>query len=177
MTLGISDLHTLFNYFTVALANIGIVFELIGRSSQKEHLKGYGWNSLRLALGFAVLSVITGFITESSSFITKDAQFPAELHKILSIGSFIMLIVTVAFRMIFLKKLDDTEKGAGLRGAYMTLQIITLIIVVGTSFIGIRLVKGYGVGVVPYEHIQQYMPPPVQQPNIPVDTSLLNLPQ
>lgn len=177
MTLGISDLHTLFNYFTVALANIGIVFELIGRSSQKELLKGYGWNSLRLALGFAVLSVITGFITESSSFITKDAQFPAELHEILSIGSFIMLIVTVAFRMIFLKKLDDTEKGAGLRGAYMTLQIITLIIVVGTSFIGIRLVKGYGVGVVPYEHIQQYMPPPVQQPNIPVDTSLLNLPQ
>jgi uncharacterized membrane protein len=176
MMLGISDLHTLFNYFTVALANIGIVFEIIGRSSAKEHLKGYGWNSLRLALGFAVLSVITGFITESSSYFTREAQFPGELHKILSIGAFIMLIVVVSFRMIFLKKLDDIEKGAGIRGAYITLQIVALVLVVSTSFLGIRLVKGYGVGVVPYEHIQRYMPPPVEQNNIQVDTSLLNLP-
>jgi len=173
MTLGISDLHTLFNYFTVALANIGIIFEIVGRSSAREHLKGYGWNSLRLALGFAVLSVITGFITESSSYFTKDAQFPSELHKILSIGAFIMLIVVVAFRMIFLKKLDDTEKGAGIRGAYTTLMIVALVLTISTSFIGIRLVKGYGVGVVPYEQIQRYMPPPVQQ-DIPVDTSVYN---
>jgi uncharacterized membrane protein len=173
MTLGISDLHTLFNYFTVALANIGIVFEIIGRSSAKEHLKGYGWNSLRLALGFAVLSVITGFITESSSYFSKEAQFPSELHKILSIGAFLMLIVVVAFRMIFIKKLDNNETGAGIRGAYVTLQIVTLVLVISTSFIGIRLVKGYGVGVIPYEHIQQYMPPPVQQ-NIPLDTTTFN---
>lgn len=173
MNLGISDLHTLFNYFTVALANIGIVFEIAGRSSAKEHLKGYGWMSLRLALGFAVLSVITGFITESSSYFTKDAQFPSELHKILSIGAFMMLIVVVAFRMIFLKKLDDNEKGAGFRGAYMTLQIIALILTIGTSFIGIRLVKGYGVGVYPYERVNRSMPPPVQN-NIPVDTTEYN---
>ena len=174
MNLGISDLHTLFNYFTVALANIGIVFEIIGRSSAKEHLKGYGWNSLRLALGFAVLSVITGFLTESSSYFTKEAQFPAELHMILSIGAFIMLIVVVAFRMIFIKKLDGNESGAGLRGAYMTLQIVALVLTIATSFIGIRLVKGYGVGVIPYEAIQRYMPPPVQQPTIPLDTTEYN---
>lgn len=177
MTLGISDLHTLFNYFTVALANIGIVFEIAGRSSSKERLKDYGWNSLRLALAFAVLSVITGFITESSVFVTKEAQFAAELHKILSIGAFIMLIVVVLFRVIFIRKLESLDSGAGIRGAYVTLQVITLLITVGASFVGIRLVKGYGVGVQPYEEIQRYMPPPVQQPNIPVDTSLLNLPQ
>lgn len=176
MTFGISDLHTLFNYFTVALANIGVVFEIIGRSSQKGHLKDYGWNCLRLALGFAVLSVITGFVTGSSVYTTKDAIPIAELHKILSIGAFIMLVATVGFRVLFLKKLDDQEKGAGLRGAYLTLQIITLVIVIGTSFVGIRLVKGYGVGVVPYEQIQRYMPPPVEQNNIQMDTSLLNLP-
>ena len=174
MNLGISDLHTLFNYFTVALANIGIVFEIVGRSSAKEHLKGYGWMSLRLALGFAVLSVITGFITESSSYFTKDAQPIAELHKILAIGTFIMLVVVVAFRMIFQKKLDDIEKGAGVRGAYVTLQIVALVLTISTSFIGIRLVKGYGVGVIPYEQIQTYMPPPVQQPSIPLDTTEFN---
>jgi uncharacterized membrane protein len=76
--------------------------------------------------------------------------------------------------MIFLTKLDDQEKGAGLRGAYLTLQIIALILTIATSFIGIRLVKGYGVGVIPYEQIQTYMPPPVQQPSIPLDTTEYN---
>jgi hypothetical protein len=77
----------------------------------------------------------------------------------------------LGFRLLFQKKMSSADGGAALRGAYICLQIVVLAVILTTSFIGMRLVKGLGVGVEPYEKIERYMPPPVNVPEINKDTT------
>jgi uncharacterized membrane protein len=166
-----SDLHTLFNYFTVALVTSGIVFEIIGRNPSRTGYRDFGWKNFLLGFGFALLSAITGFLAEGSAYLAQEAKLPEQIHRFLSLGAILFMAIIIIFRLIFGKKMIAESGGSGLRGAYVTLQLITICLTLGTAILGIRLVKGLGVGVDPYETIQRYMPPPAKQNGIEVDTT------
>lgn len=167
----LGDLHTLFNYFSVALIVTGIIYELLGRMRARATMTEFGWNALLIGVGCTVLSVVTGFLAESSAFISEKASTVAMLHRFASLGAFFFVVLLVCYRLLFVKKMDVPETGAGLRGGYVVLQMITVIAMLFAAIIGIRLVKGFGVGVEPYEQIQTYMPPPVKPQDIQVDTT------
>jgi uncharacterized membrane protein len=166
-----SDFHTLFNYFTVALITSGIIFEILGKGTERTGYRDFGWKNFILGFGFALLSVITGFLAEGSAFLSQEAKLPEQIHRFLSLGAVLFMAVVIIFRLLFGKKMHSDTGGSGLRGAYITLQIITISLTIGTAILGIRLVKGLGVGVEPYETIQRYMPPPANQNGIQVDTT------
>jgi uncharacterized membrane protein len=131
----------------------------------------FGWNALLIGVGCIVLSIVTGFLAESSSFIPEKANVIAMLHRFSSLGAFFFVLILVCYRLLFVKKMDVPETGAALRGGYVVLQMITVVVLLFASIIGIRLVKGFGVGVEPYEQIQTNMPPPVKPQGIEIDTT------
>jgi uncharacterized membrane protein len=168
----LGSLHTLLNFFSVALVTMGMIYEIIGRrSTTRQFLIHAGWMTLIIGACFTALSVITGFVVESSAYIPKDAALLAVFHKFISIATFVFIIIVIGFRLLFLAKLDNTEHGAGIRGAYLTLQVITICLTLTASVIGTQLVHRYGVGVEPIETLNRYMPPPTQQNGISVDTT------
>ncbi len=171
--MAIGEIHTLANYFTIALIMLGIIFEMIGRRKQNESAMNYGWNSVRLGFLFALVSLLTGFAAETSTTAAPEAATLAMFHKTISILWTILLLVLLIFRMSFAKKLSSNENGAGLRGAYLTLQSISLILTFVTLLLGTRLVRTYGVGVAPVEKMNHLptTPPPANSPAIKVDTS------
>jgi uncharacterized membrane protein len=173
--MSIGELHTVANYFTVALVTLGIVFELTGRSKQNEGAMRYGWNSLRLGFLFILISLLTGFGAEASDKVASEAATSAMFHKTLGIVFSVAALVVVIFRMSFAKKITSPEGSAGLKGAYLTLQVITIVCLIVTLFLGTRMVRTYGVGVAPVEKMNTPLPTPPPQPAggsaIPVDTT------
>lgn len=167
----LGDLHTLFNYFAVALVVTGIVYEMLGRMKARPNMIEFGWNALLIGVGCTVLSIVTGFLAESTSFISEKAKVIAILHRFTSLGAFVFIVLLIVYRMLFVKKMDVPETGAGLRGGYVVLQMVTIGMMLFATIVGIRLVKGFGVGVEPYEQIQTNMPPPVKMQGIEVDTT------
>ena len=172
-TMAIGEIHTIANYFTIALIMLGIIFEMIGRRKQNDSAMNYGWNSVRLGFLFALISLLTGFAAETATTAAPEAATLAMFHKTISILWTILLLVLVVFRMSFAKKLASNDSGAGLRGAYLTLQSISLILTFVTLLLGTRLVRTYGVGVAPVEKMNQLpsTPPPANSPAIKADTS------
>ena len=168
------EIHTIANYFTIALVMLGIIFEMIGRRRSNESAMNYGWNSVRLGFLFALISLLTGFVALSTGIKpAPEALTLAMFHETISILWVILLLVLIIFRMAFTKKLASNDSGAGLRGAYLTLQSITLILTFVTLLLGTRLVHTYGVGVAPVEKMNQLptTPPPMPSSGIKTDTS------
>ncbi len=149
-----------------------MIFEIIGRrSNTKQHLIDGGWMTLIIGACFAMISVITGFLVESSVLITKEASFFAGLHKFVSLGMAVFVVIVICFRLLLVKKLDDKEYGAAIRGSYLTLQVITICLVLSASVVGTTLVHRYGVGVAPYQDMQKLPVTPPVQNGISVDTT------
>jgi uncharacterized membrane protein len=170
--MGIGQLHTITNYFSVALVTLGIVFELVGRRNANEGAIKYGWNSLRLGLLFVILSLLTGLATEGADHIASDAALSEMFHKTVSIGFGVFVLLVVLFRAAFSKQLSSTEGGAGLRGAYLTLQVVSIALLLVTLVLGTRLVRTFGVGVAPVEKMNQLpSTPPPSGSTIPTDTT------
>lgn len=160
--MGFGELHIVSNYFTVALVTLGIAFELIGRKRSNEGAVRYGWNSLRLGFVFAIISVFTGLAAESATKIPSDASLSEMFHKTTAMGFAVFVVIVVAFRMALAKVLNAPEKGAATRGAYLTLQIVTIVLMLVTLVLGTRLVHTYGVGVAPVEKMNALPPTPPQ---------------
>jgi uncharacterized membrane protein len=171
--MSIGEIHTFINYFTVALVLLGVVFELIGRRNKNESAVSYGWSCLRLGFVFALISLFTGFAAEKADPAPSEAAITAMFHKTISIVFSIFLIVLVAFRMLFNKKISNAENGAFFRGIYMTLQVASLLLILVTLFLGVRMVRTYGVGVTPVQKMNQLppTPPPPPASGIKVDTT------
>lgn len=170
--MNIGQLHTISNYFAVALVALGIVFEMIGRRKRNESAMNYGWNSLRLGVVFVLLSLLTGFAVEGVDKISTDAAVSAMFHKTVSIVFSICVITIIVFRTAFAKRMASSESGAGLRGAYLTLQVIAITLLLVTLVLGTRLVRTYGVGVLPVEKMNALPSTPPPMPNgINVDTT------
>lgn len=170
--MSIGQLHSIVNYFAVALVTLGIVFELVGRRKNNEGAMNYGWNSLRLGFVFILISLLTGFGAESADKIGSDAAVSAMFHKTVSIVFSVCVLIVVVFRMAFSKKINSSESGAGIRGAYLTLQVIAIVLLLISMFLGTRLVRTYGVGVAPVEKMNTLPVAPPPTPNgIEIDTT------
>lgn len=170
--MSIGEIHTFTNYFTVALVVLGIIFEMLGRRNKNESATAYGWNCLRLGFLFALISLFTGFAAEKVDTAAPEAATAAMFHKVISIVFSFFLVVLVVFRMLFNKKIFHPEEGAFHRGIYITLQAASLVLILITLFLGVRMVRVYGVGVAPVTKMNQLPPtPPPVAPGIKVDTT------
>jgi uncharacterized membrane protein len=163
----LSDLHTIVDRFTIAFVNAGIIFELTALLFKREGLKQFSWNCLRLGLAFAVISVASGFISEATVYISPEATALSNYHKLLGVLVTGMLAIAVALRTMFKERYENAVLGAGLRGAYLAVMVLTFFLSGMTGVMGTRMVYAFGVNVRPYERILISMPPPV---NHPLDT-------
>jgi uncharacterized membrane protein len=170
------DLHNIINHFTVALLNLGILFELLGYRSNSQGMKSFGWIALRMSLGFAALSILTGFVTEAGILAMVDEAKPVSAyHKAAAFGTFALLLASVLTRLSAKERFADALRGTAVRSVYFTLLIVTFVVGSITGYLGMELTYGYGVNVKPYERILQALPPKVQQESgpqlqVPVDT-------
>ncbi|HET6513070.1 MAG TPA: DUF2231 domain-containing protein [Candidatus Kapabacteria bacterium] len=154
------DLHNIINHFTVALLNLGILFELLGYRSSSENMRTFGWTALRMSLGFAILSLITGYITEGSLHAMVEEAKPVNAyHKAAAFGTLALLAASVITRMSAKEKFFDVFRGASIRAVYFTLLAITFVLGSITGYLGMELTYSYGVNVEPYERIIESLPP------------------
>lgn len=161
-----ADLHNIVNHFTVALLNLGILFELLGYKSQSEGMKSFGWTALRMSLGFAVLSLLTGFVTEAAVHtMVEEAEPVSAYHKASAFATVALLAASVITRLSAKEKFADAIRGTAVRSIYFTLLIITFLAGSITGYLGMELTYGYGVNVKPYERILEALPPKVQHPD------------
>jgi uncharacterized membrane protein len=151
--MGLADLHTIVDHFTIALINLGIIFELTSAMFKNEGMKRFSWHALRLGLAFAVVSILTGFITESNVSIPPQVAQINSYHKILSYVAVSVLGFAVMLRTIKHQQFDDATRGAGLRGAYLALVVVVFFLTGITGFLGTRMVYTYGVNVQPVERM------------------------
>ncbi len=176
-----SDLHNIINHFTVALLNLGILFELLGYRSGSPNMKSFGWIALRMSLGFAVLSILTGYVTENAIHTMVEEAKPVNAyHKAAAFGTVVLLAASVLTRISAKDKFTDALRGAAVRSVYFTLLIVTFVTSSITGYLGMELTYSYGVNVEPYERILEALPPKVQAqpdqapqlqtPQTPVDT-------
>jgi uncharacterized membrane protein len=158
-----SDLHNIVNHFTVALLNLGILFELLGYKSGSANMKSFGWIALRMSLGFAVLSILTGFVTENAIHtMVEEARPVSAYHKAAAFGTLVLLAASVLTRISAKDKFADAFRGASVRAVYFTLLVITFVAGSFTGFLGMELTYSFGVNVEPYERILEALPPKVQ---------------
>lgn len=162
-----SDLHHILNHFTIALINLGILFELLGFSIKRDGMRSFGWTALRLSVGFVALSIVTGLLTENGVHVMVEQAKPVNAyHKIAAFITALLLIASVAMRALTRERMSDQLRGAALRGAYFTLLIVTFVLSAATSYLGMELTYSYGVNVEPYERILESLPPKVEHPTI-----------
>lgn len=170
-----SDLHHIINHFTVALLNLGILFELLGYRSNSTNMKSFGWTALRMSLGFAVLSILTGFVTENAvRAMVEEARPVSAYHKAAAFGTVILLLASVLTRLSAKERFADALRGTAVRSVYFTLLVITFVAGSITGYLGMELTYGYGVNIKPYERILEALPPKVQQ--TPDQTAPLQVP-
>ncbi len=156
-------LHIVTNYFTVALIMLGIVFEMLGKRNNAENAITYGWNTVRLGMIFAVISVLTGFASRPMIPAQSEAATASMFHTVISVLCSALLLITIIIRSIFAKKIYDKEHGGFLSGMYTTLQSLCLILIIATMLLGVRMVRTYGVGVKPVEIMNRL---PVTPPSV-----------
>jgi uncharacterized membrane protein len=162
------DLHNVIDHFTVALLNLGILFELLGYRSKSEGMKSFGWIALRMSLGFAVLSILTGFVTESAVRAMVDEAKPVlAYHKAAGFATVVLLAASVITRLSAKEKFLDPLRGTAVRSVYFTLLVVTFVIGTITGYLGMELTYRYGVHVEPYERILEALPPKVTAPQMP----------
>jgi uncharacterized membrane protein len=159
-----SDFHTLFNHFTIALINVGIIFELVAFMFKNDGMKRYSWISIRLGFAFGLVSLATGFFSESSIAIKAEAVRVLSYHELLSIALMVVLGIAVLLRVLMQDRFDNTESGALLRGGYLVLIVATIFLTGVSGFLGMQMVYSYGVNVKPYERILEALPPTVTTP-------------
>lgn len=162
-----SGLHNIVNDFTVALINLGILFELLGFVTKREGIRSFGWTALRLSIGFVALSIVTGLITEGGIQVMVDEAKPVSAyHKLAAFITGLLLVASVTLRSVTKDRINDQLRGAAIRGAYFTLLAVTFVLSSATSYLGMELTYSYGVNVKPYERILESLPPKVEQPNV-----------
>jgi uncharacterized membrane protein len=142
-----SDFHTLFNHFTIALINVGIIFELVAFMFKNDGMKRYSWISIRLGFAFGLVSLATGFFSESSIAIKAEAVRVLSYHELLSIALMVVLGIAVLLRVLMQDRFDNTESGALLRGGYLVLIVATIFLTGVSGFLGMQMVYSYGVNV------------------------------
>ena len=171
-----SDFHTLFNHFTIALINVGIIFELVAFMFKNDGMKRYSWISIRLGFAFGLVSLATGFFSESSIAVKAEAVRVLSYHELLSIALMVLLGIAVILRVLMQDTFDSTEGGAILRGSYLVLIVGAIFLTGISGFLGMQMVYSYGVNVKPYERILEALPPPVTtpQPNFAAPPSRSN---
>jgi uncharacterized membrane protein len=173
-------LHNIINHFTVALVNLGVIFELVGYAVNRPGMRNFAWTALRLSVGFAILSLVTGYVTEGTLHAMVEKAKPVNAyHKTVAFITVGLLAVTVILRMSTGNKINEPQ-GAGLRGAYLTLLMITFVLMSATGYLGMELTYGYGVNVEPYERIIESLPqgtsPEIAPTQPPMDSALLGNP-
>jgi len=154
----VSDFHTIINHFTLGLVNAGILFDLIGAISKSEGMKRFGWSAIRLGFAFCIVSLLTGFLSEGSVQIPNEAQSITSYHKVLAFLSAGLLLLGILLRVGSKAKFEDVNKGAAIRGAYLALMALSLVITTVTGVLGSQLVRHFGVSVKPMEEIRNYLP-------------------
>ena len=154
----LKDLHTIVDHFTLALVNVGIIFEILALVFKNEGMKRFSWNALRLGVIFAFISVLTGLITESSVFISPTVEPLSNYHKVLSYAAVGILAAAVMLRLASRERFEDIANGATVRGAYLALVLVTFFLIGVAGFLGTRMVYTYGVNVQPYEEMITTLP-------------------
>ena len=164
----VTDLHVLFDHFAVAFVISGIILEFIRMSRQGDGT--FGWDALRTGTVIMVLSILAGFVAEEKSVMDSATHPLASYHKVIGIIAAAVLIGGILLRTSS-RDSFSSPRGAGVRGAYVTLLSLALILTSVTVYLGMSLVYEHGVNVRPYEKLIQSLPPTEQTP-VPDSTQL-----
>ena len=153
----ISSLHPIINHFSICLVVLGILVDYFAFLTNQEPARRFAWLALRLGLCFMAVSILTGLIAETNVAIPPAVHDLAISHKITSFIALAAVAVAVLLRFSARDKFFAPER-AGLRGAYLALTAVSLVLTIASVNLGMSLVYKHGVNVSAYESITA--PPP-----------------
>lgn len=161
----LADLHNIINHFTFALINLGVLFEVFGYAFKHEGLRRFSWDALRLGVGFAILSIVTGYLTQANlGVLAEEAVEVVTYHKTFSWIAVAIVAATVILRMATPDEFLAEVKVSAIRGAYFTLLVLSFLLTSISGWLGMELTYSHGVNVRPYERILEALPPRVTRP-------------
>ncbi len=176
--MNLSDFHAIFDHFTIALFALGAVLELLGYAMAHQGMHKFAWDSLRLGLIFSLLSVATGFASESNVLTVYAAVPVSNYHKFLSIITVFLAGGAVLLRVSLSTLFLDERRGTLLRSGYLALMVLVLLGTGLTAFLGKDLVFSHGINVRPYQRMLDAVPPTIQDsPGVPASKSDTTIPQ
>jgi len=101
----ITDIHSLFIHFPIALFSVGYFFDVLSIILKKKELEFAGWWNLFFGLFSSFFSILTGFISDWN-FGHFESPFPIfETHGSVQIISIFLFVVMFVLRWKVEKKL------------------------------------------------------------------------
>lgn len=147
-------LHPYIDHFSIVLVVVGIVLEYRAKLTVPQPTDRIGWGAIRIGLGFWLLSILTGYASQGKVYLDPSVQQLLNYHQSLGLIAFATLGAAILLRLLSRSKFYDAE-GASLRGAYYAILTVSLVLVIGSVYLGSQLVYSHGVGVKPYQELLQ----------------------
>lgn len=151
--MNLTILHPYVDHFSIVLVVIGILAEFRAKLNTPNPTDSIGWGALMIGLGCWLISILTGYAAQAKAFLDPSVQQLLNYHQVLSLVSFATLGAAILLRTISRTKFHEPNEGAALRGAYFAILSVTLMLVIGTVYLGTQLVYSHGLGVKPYQEL------------------------
>lgn len=161
-------LHPYIDHFSIVLVIIGILAEFRAKLDRPIPEDTIGWGSLMLGAALWLLSILSGFAAQAKMYLDPSVQQLLNYHQVLSLVAFGTLGAAILLRSVSRAKFHEAA-GASLRGGYYAILGVSLMLVMGTVYLGSQLVYGHGVGVKPYQELLQSAPDVLPTP--PTDST------
>lgn len=136
-------LHPVFVHFAVVMIVISLSFELFAiKTSNQKFVEIARWSLYISSLG-AVFASVTGVIAENILDIPADVVTVTNNHEILGYITTTLILLALYWRI--------SEKGElykSMLGIYIGILILAVSTVIISTFLGLKLVFEYGIGII-----------------------------
>jgi uncharacterized membrane protein len=171
--MNLTVLHPYIDHFSIVLVIVGIILEYRAKLAVSPPTDTVGWGSIRVGLGFWLLSILSGYAAQAKTYLDPSVQQLLNYHQVTGLIAFGTLGAAILLRIVSRTKFHGDE-GASLRGAYYAILTVALVLSIGSIFLGSKLVYSHGVGVKPYQELLESAPEvstPVSPSTQPADTT------
>jgi uncharacterized membrane protein len=151
--MNLTVLHPYVDHFSIALVLIGILAQFRAKLNTPQPTDSIGWGALLVGLACWLISILTGYAAQAKALLDPSIQQLLNYHQVLSLVSFATLGAAILLRVLARSRFHEPTEGAALRGAYFAILSVTLMLVMGTVYLGTQLVYAHGLGVKPYQEL------------------------
>ncbi len=144
------DLHPFTVQFAIALLTVSVLFDTMAVTTNRPHFHVVGWWNLFLGFLASLFAVITGLYAKNNASFTPDIFPLLSYHQWLGIGVALLFTLLFVWRSSMQRKIYKEWQVP-----YLSVAIISAIILLITGLLGGQLVFQHGANVEKVEELRQ----------------------